>query len=287
MRKTILYATAICLPAFAAEPTPPQPSPVIRVYVEQLKPGRSAAHEASESAFARAYAKANYPSHYLALSSMAGPEEVWFVETFGSFADVEKSEKAAEAPVLKSELRAAWAADGESLSSARALIGVYRPDISYRAEDAMAGLSKMRYFNVITVRLKPGMEPKLISTVAELLKIYNNAQMPQPVLVYQMISGASNGTYLLFEPVASLAEWDKYPARMQDLKNVGGRKFEALRRDLEDVTAFQEGRLMSVSPHMSYVPNRIAAGDPDFWNPKPAAAAKPAPKRPAAKRKTP
>jgi hypothetical protein len=285
MRTIFLWTTAILFPAFAADPPQQNPAPVLRVYVEKLKPGRAAAHESSEAAFPRAFAKANYPAHYIGLQSMSGPEEAWFLEGHASFADVEKAEKASEAPVLKSDLKAAWTADGELLSSAHSLIGVYRPDLSYRAEEAMAGLSKVRYFNVISVRLKPGSEPKLISTVTELFKIYNNAQMTQAVLVYQIISGEAAGLYLLLEPMATLAEWDQYPAMMQSLKNAGGRRFEALQKDVQDFTASEESRLMTVNPRMSYVSKEMAAGDADFWTPRPAAGDKSA-KRPAAKRKT-
>ena len=280
MRRTFLCTTAILFSALAADPPANDPAPVIRIYVEQIKPGRSAAHEASESAFVRAFAKANYPAHYLALNSMAGREEAWFLEAHASFADVEKAEKASEAPALRADLKAAWAADGDLLTNTNSLIAVYRKDLSYRAEEAMAGLGKMRYVNVITVRLKPGSEQKLVSTVMEVQKIYNNAQMTQAVLVYQVISGAPTGMFLLFEPVTTLAEWDKYPAMLQALKNAGGRKFDALQRDFQDITTFEEGRLMSINPKMSYVPKEIAAADPAFWMPK-EAPVKPTAKRPA------
>jgi len=103
------------------------------------------------------------------------------------------------------------------------------------------------------------------------------------MLAYQIISGAPGGTYLLFEPFVSLAEWDKYPAMLQTLKTAGGRKFDALEKDFTDLTQFEEGRLMSISPKMSYVSKETAAGDPDFWTPKPKSAAKPAAKAAGAK----
>ena len=107
----------------------------------------------------------------------------------------------------------------------------------------------------------------------------------QPVIVYQMISGAPQGTFLLFEPVTTLAEWDKYPAMMQSLKNAGGRKFEALQKDFQEITLFEESRLMAISPQMSYVSKETVAGDPNFWTLKQAkpASSKAAKKRPAAK----
>ena len=99
------------------------PPPVLRVYVEQVKPGKNAAHEKSESAFARTFAKANYPAHYIGLNPMAGDNEAWFLEAHGSFADVEKAEKASDAPAVKADLDQVMATDGEYLSGTRSLIG--------------------------------------------------------------------------------------------------------------------------------------------------------------------
>jgi hypothetical protein len=234
-----------------------------------VKPGKNAAHEKSENAFARASAKANYPAHYIALNSMAGGNEAWFLEAHNSFADVEKAEKAGEAPAVKPDLDQAMATDGEYLSGSRSLIGVFRKDLSYEPETA-PGVAKSRYMNVITLRVKLGSEAQLAANIKEMVKIYTSAQMQQPVIAYQVISGAPAGTYILFEPFVSLAEWDKYPALNQALKTAGGRKFDALHKELIEMTTFEESRLMSISAKMSYVSKEMAAADPDFWTPKPA-----------------
>ena len=83
------------------------------------------------------------------------------------------------------------------------------------------GLSKSRYMDVITLRFKTGSSQQLAATIKEMVKIYDSAQLTQPMHMYQVISGAPNGTYLLFEPFVSLAEWDKYPAMMQALTHRG------------------------------------------------------------------
>jgi len=245
------------------------PPPILRVYVEQVKPGKSAAHEKSESAFARAFAKANFPAHYLALTAMAGANEVWFVEEHSSFAEVEHDEKVGEEPALKAELDQLDAADGESVAASRSLIGVYRSDLSYRAEQAAATMPKMRYVDVGTLRVKPGSETRLAAAVRDMINIYNNVQLDWPVLVYQVISGAQSGTFLIFQAFPTLAEWDKYPAILRSLRETGGRKFDAVEATLNDITAFNESRLMSISPKMSYVTREFSSADPEFWTPKP------------------
>jgi len=199
---------------------------------------------------------------------MAGNSEAWFLEAHGSFADVEKAEKASDAPAVKGDLDQAMATDGEYLSGTRTMIAVYRKDLSYEPENP-PGMAKSRYIDVITLRFKTGTSQQLAATMKEMAKIHASAQLTQPMHMYQVISGASNGTYLLLEPIVSLAEWDKYPAMMQALRTAGGRKFDALQKDLQEIILSDEGRLMSIDPKMSYVSKEMAAGDPDFWTPKP------------------
>jgi hypothetical protein len=283
MRTTVLCTSLSLICGLVIAHAQGGPSPVIRVYVEQVKPGKNAAHTKAESGFARTFAKANYPAHYFALDSMAGSNEAWFVEGHDSFAGMEHAEKAGDAEPLKAELEQVSATDGEYLSSTRSMIGVFRPDLSYEPEGSPT-LSKTRYMAVITIRIKMGTEQRLASAVSELVKVYKNVAMPQATLVYQVISGTPAGTFLIFEPMTTLAAWDQYPAIMQSLKQAGGRKFEALQRDLAEINSFEETRLMSINPRTSYVSKETLAGDPDFWAPKPKPVA--APKKGAPARHT-
>jgi hypothetical protein len=284
VRTSLLYTSFALFYGAVAAHAQTGPPAVIRIYVEQVKPGRNAAHIRAESAYARAFARGNYPNYYIGLDSMSGNNESWFVESHKSFAEVEKSEKAADAEPLKTELEQAAAADGEYLTATRSIIGLYRKDLSYDPEGSPS-LSKWRYVNLVHIRIKMGMEQRLVSTVGELLKIYKNVSMPQAAIVYQMISGAPSGTFLIFEPVASLAEWDKYPAIMQSIRDTASRKFDAVEKDFAEIATFEEGRLMAINPRMSYVSKETIAGDPDFWSPKaaPKGTSKTAPKKAAPK----
>jgi hypothetical protein len=285
MRTALLCTAAALFCGFAVAQDQTTPAPVLRIYVEHVKPGKSSAHEKSESAFARTMKKVNYPAHYLALNSMAGAYEAWFVEEHSSFAEVEKSDQFGEAPGVKADMDLASALDGEVLTSMRSLIGVYRPDLSYHAEQGMKNLPKARYFNVVTVRIKAGAEPKLIATLKQLFDLYASSAFEQPAIVYQLISGTQSGSYLIFEPMASLAEWDKVPAMMKTMRDVGGKRMDQILAGFSDITVFEEPRLMSVSQKMSYVSKEFAGTDPDFWTPKPPAA-KPAAKKRAAPKQT-
>ena len=79
---------SVCLAA-AQETTPPPK--VLSVIREFVKPGKSGAmHEKSESAFVQAMARAKWPSHYLAVSSISGKPRVLFFTGYDSFEAWEK-----------------------------------------------------------------------------------------------------------------------------------------------------------------------------------------------------
>jgi hypothetical protein len=282
MRISVLLTATVVFCGWTAADAQSAPPPVLRIYVEHVKPGKMPAHQKSEAAFVRAFTKANYPAHYIALESMTGGDVAWFVEEHASFAEVEQTEKLGEAQPLRSELDQATAVDGEYISTESSMIAVYRPDLSFRPEQAVTDLPKMRYVEVIHMRIKPGSDSKFVSAVKDFADIYKNIQFEGSVLAYQVIAGAPSGSFVVFEPVTSLAEWDKYPAIMKSLRETGGKKFQDAEARFNEITVGEESNLMSVSPKMSYVTKETAAADPDFWMPKTKpAAAKPAAKAPA------
>src|SRR5579872_6527569 len=81
-------ALALGVQAVAQE-TPTVPK-VIRIYREDIKQGREAAHEKSEAAISKFEMKYKYPANVLGLSAVAGPSEAWFIEGHDSFESVEK-----------------------------------------------------------------------------------------------------------------------------------------------------------------------------------------------------
>ena len=92
------------LAVFAQEQGPP---PVIQIQRELGKEGKFAAHEKTEAAYVRAFRKADFPGHYLALSPLSGANEVWFIEAFPSFEMSEKWQGESEKQPLKSAIEEA------------------------------------------------------------------------------------------------------------------------------------------------------------------------------------
>ena len=68
---------------------------LINIYIEDVKLGMNAAHTAFEAGWPAAYAKAKSPYNYIALTSMTGPNQAWYVATYqnhGTWADAMKQE---------------------------------------------------------------------------------------------------------------------------------------------------------------------------------------------------
>src|SRR5260370_42048794 len=87
-----LLASAVALQAQAPAP----PHKVLRIYEENVKVGKSPAHEKVETNWTKAFAKAKWPGQYIGMKTIVGPSQAWFVEPHDSMASIEKLEKDTE-----------------------------------------------------------------------------------------------------------------------------------------------------------------------------------------------
>ena len=79
---------------------------LIMIVREEVKNGHNAMHAAHEAGWPAAYAKAKSPNYYLALTSMTGPNEAWYVVPFASHAALGESMKRDDADAtLSAELQ--------------------------------------------------------------------------------------------------------------------------------------------------------------------------------------
>jgi len=265
--KTAIVILFAVLPAFA------QPPKILRMFREDVKEGKSGAHEKTESAFMQTAAKVNYPAHILGLTNITGTALAVFLEGHETFASIADSQAVLDTPEFgKLDL-----ADAELRISQRSILAAYRPDLSYAAEKA--DLPKMRYFSIETIRIREGQGQKF----AELAKLLVNAAEKsgdnQPVATYEVVSGAPNGTFLLLEPMESLKSLDQGPQRRQALMQAVLNGPQTM-RELSETIANEEPILFAVNPQMSYVPKEWATASPDFWGKKPV---EPVTKAPAVK----
>ncbi|HLY19979.1 MAG TPA: hypothetical protein VKR61_22280, partial [Bryobacteraceae bacterium] len=210
------------------------------------------------------------------------PSEAWFLEPYESFGGMEKARADVQSSAIASDLEVANATDGELRTGSRTWLAVFRGELSYHAAEAVSNMAKCRHMSTTILRIKYGHDGNLVQAARLLISGYEKSSSSQPVLAYQVLSGAPAGTYLLFQPMESLARVDEAPARTAAARQVMGERdrqhFDALAAELVQSS---EALLFEFNPRMSYVSKEFAAGDPDFWN------ARPAPARPAGKAKPP
>jgi hypothetical protein len=273
LRTGLLVAGASLLLAQNA----PQPPKVLLIVREDIKEGKGAVHEQSESRFMRAAAAAKFPANILGLNSITGTAQAWFLEAYDSFEAIEKSRAAMRNP----ELGGLDALDGEFRSGSSSWIAAYRPDLSFHGQQLMQTLPKMRYFNVITMRARPDHEQDFAELGKMAVAAFEQSMEEQPMATYQIVSGAPNGTYIFLEPCASLKTLDAAPERAHNMfQAMGDDGVKRFTKMAGEAIAQTEMLLFAIDPRMSYVSPEIIAGDPAFWSPKRDEPAEPSSKDP-------
>lgn len=255
-------------------------APVLQIGREAIKEGKGASHEKAEMEFVRAFHKAKFSAHYVALTSMSGPSEAWFITPYQSFAASEQAQKDSDKEPLKSEIEMAESHDGALRESSRSMWAVYRKDLSYRPDKFNP--AKARYVSVGTFRVKLGKDEDFMNGAKMYIGANEKANNDVAFLCYQVVAGAPNGTYLFFSAMESLKTMDETPARQKAMMEaMGSENFAQFAKGTGDVFQFMDENLFAVSPRMSYVSKETEDSDPAFWKPKPMVkkAAEAAPKK--------
>ena len=265
------------------------PPPVVQIFREEVKPGKSPLHAKTEAAFLAAYKKSGLKYYYLGATAMTGPSEAWFLSAYSSMEDVEKANQAFEAnKAVQAELDRANVADGELLTNVRSTYLFYNRDLTYRPD---FNLGDYKYFMVDTVRIKPGHFEKFADLRKAVNAAHEKANVDEHMLVYNVGLGAPAGTVMVFQPLKSLKEYDDFPkthgkgsAYYEAVGDDGRKMFNDFARDDQQ---FFVRDILAFSPGMSFLSEKIVAANPSYWKPKTemvkAAAAKPAAKKEPAK----
>jgi hypothetical protein len=263
-------AVAIAVPVGAQTPTPPgalnAPAPLVAIYREEVRPGKGAAHEANETSWAGAFAKAEVPVYWLGMTSVTGPNEAWFLEAQDSYEAFERGQQVVEAhATLRADSDAFSANESDILVRSSMIIARYRPGLSYQAD---VRLPDMRYMAVDVVRVKPGHIPDYAEVWRDIVAAHKTANMNEHWAVYQVETGMADGTFLFFYPHKSLAEADAAgPMHGSDafgdaMGERGRQKSREVQARVVETSARYYFRL---SPAMSTLPKTWSDADP-FWN---------------------
>src|SRR5712691_4378823 len=137
----------------AAQDSPP---PYLQIFREEVKPGRAGLHVITESGWPRAFARAKTQNYYLAMTTVYGPPEAWFLEGHGSVAELDQSNQAIDSvPGLSAELDRLAQADAANISGLGSVLGRYRAELS---NGVPVDLTQMRVWEVLVFQVRPGHE---------------------------------------------------------------------------------------------------------------------------------
>ncbi|MCI0432864.1 MAG: hypothetical protein L0271_04340 [Gemmatimonadetes bacterium] len=238
---------------------------LLTIFIEEVKLGREAAHEANEAGWPAAFARARAPETYLALETMTGANEVWFITPYASYAaEGETMRRNRTDPVLSAELDRLWREDAEFLVSARTVQAVARPDLSY---GAFPDISRTRFWDITMFRVRPGYEAQFDEAAKMYGEISKRLAPNSSYRTYMVMNGMPGGTYIIFSSVTEYAGFDQMLATGQAV----GAGMTAKERTFFET--FSRQSLISattnrfrLNPAMSYVDAATKAADPEFWN---------------------
>lgn len=242
MRRIILTIIA-SIPLAAQDP----PSAFVFIYREQIKPGKIAAYTQIEEAAARFCARANCPNPYLAISSITGPDEVWWINGFDSIDTMEKvwHDYAANREI-KQELNSVAEKKADLAFPASTLLARFREEMSFAST-----LISPRFLSITVLHLRPGHAAAFRSMRIPFKAILERAGRPQ--WVYQVTSGTEDDTFLIMTPARTMQEIYSTPTPTD-------------RNDaVADLIVSSETRLYAVSPSMSMPAPSWVEADPEFW----------------------
>jgi hypothetical protein len=267
VRLSVLSA-AIALPSVADAQAMTSPAPVLQVGREVVKPGKIAAHTKLETAWSRGLEAAKYPTTFVALTSMSGPHEVWFVSPWASLAAMQKANDEFDANAVLSAVDDKYApAEIDFLQDWRSMTLMLREDLSYQTARP---ITDMRFLSVTRVLVRAGHTAEFVEARAAIKAAHEKAKLPDGYAVYQANLGMPAGTFYVLAIRKSLTELDDNakthadPAYMAALGPDWTKKNAALVQAYE---ASSDVNLFAVSAAMSVVPKEWSAADP-FWKPK-------------------
>jgi hypothetical protein len=272
MRKSFLSLTLLALAAGSAATAVAQGMPTtqpkfLQIFCEQVKPGRGGDHAKWEAGWPAAFEKAKSPYNYIAIQSITGPAEVWYISPLASQAAYGEMRAAEDKdPVLSAELERLGKGDGEFLTGATSLQAVAMPDLSY---GSFPQIGKMRYYEITTFSVKPGHGEAWVAATKAYKSATARSAPGASWRTYAVVAGAPGGTYLIMSSVGAFAEFDRMMAEGEaTMKGATPDEMGTLGKFMKESVISVVTQRYRVDAGQSYVNAETKALDPAFWNPK-------------------
>lgn len=280
-RSLLPLALVVTTPAVLSAQTPAPPTNnILSVFRESVKVGKGAAHNAHEDAWARALAGVAGAEPFIAMSSLTGPNEIWYIVAYPTWADYEKSGNMSRANAALAAIDKQFRPmEGDYLSDSRGMTLRQRSELSYGGP---SDLPNMRYVSVTRVSVRPGHTSEYEEARRLIKEAHEKAGLTDKYAMYEVSSGAPSGTFYTFVARKTLAELDQGgtihgPAYLAALGGEEGQK--KLGALIASAVISQQTDHFEFTPSQSVPMAEWVTANPGFWKPK--AMMAPA-KRPAA-----
>jgi hypothetical protein len=250
--------------AAAAQGLPKTQPKFITIIREEVKVGRNAEHARLESGWPVALEKAKSPDYYLAMTSLTGPNEAWFVTPWESHAAVAESMKREDKdPVLSAEMARLTLGDAEYTSSARTIQARARTELSV-GEFPDAG--RARFFRITLWRVRFGHQQQFEEAARSYAAARVRSNSKEGYRFYEVIAGMPTPTYLTISSVEDYGGLDQTVAADQATwKAMTTEETSLLQKAGSEAVISSEPNNFKVEPQMSYVPKETREKDAEFW----------------------
>jgi hypothetical protein len=262
-----LTAVAWSIPGIimAQNPVPTTQPAVLIIYREDVKVGHGAEHENVEAGWPAAYAKVKSPNSYIAITSITGAPEAWFLAPYANWKGLGDAVKLDGDPAIAPELARLQKADAEHISTARGIHLVGRPDLS---TGTFPSVAKNRFYEITIFRVRSGHEQEFEGIARIFQAAYKKTAPEASWRLYQVVAGMPGPVYMVFSSQQALADLDALQARgMAVMGSFSADEQKALQKFASEGLINSETQRFAVSGRMSYVDDATAATDPNFWRP--------------------
>lgn len=232
---------------------------------EYVKPGKDLPYNEIETDAARICARMGCPNAYLAINSITGPTQVWWLTPFESYTHLESMASGYAAnPALLTELARIVERKADLITPPELSYAEYREDLSHASGP---DLPHAKYVSITTISVAPGHQEEFEQLRKIEKSAHERAGVADSHLVYQLVSGTSDQEFLVITPLVALSDLD----RMRDRH---GPKYQAAisasgRADMRRLTAAAVVKsatyLFTPKPAWSHLPKEWIAVDPQFW----------------------
>ena len=268
--KTSLLSCAV-LAAFAlststallAEGLPKEQPKYLTIIREKVKAGRGSEHSKHEAGWPAAYEKAKSPDYYLALTSMTGPSEAWYLIPWSSYkAEADSMKRDEKNAVLSAELERLASRDAEFIESTCVVQAVARPELSI---GKFPDVSKARFFQISMFQLRPGKDEDF----GKIAKAYSAARLRaapnSSVRMYSVVSGMPTPCYIAISSMESYGDLDQMMEDSMATFAKASDEEKAEFKNFGDLVTSEETRRFRLDPVQSYVSKETRESDADFW----------------------